>query len=159
MECLPTLLNPATKMFAGWLLDNNALLVEATALLKTKHLEAYEAWKTSTRVGVEAPLAEELLQPRQLDLDSCLEDDEEDSSTNVDEEFDDPGITLDAGGDMASDSITLVDEANIVFDEWMGKSFQFGNYSFDGAKPLVANRANGKVSFRELVSKFDTMKY
>ena len=40
MECLPVLLDPATKGFAGWLLEDPRLLFETTALLKEKHVEA-----------------------------------------------------------------------------------------------------------------------
>ena len=35
----------------------------------------------------------------------------------------------------------------------------FGDYLVEGSETLVSNKTTGKVSFREIVSKFDTRKY
>jgi len=150
-ECLAVLLDPSTKMFAGWLLDNEELLSATTSLLKVKHRDSYKAWKTQEGAK-EVHVLEE---PSQLDLGIGLEDQED-----VDEEeneLDGPSIvprslsTGDAGDDIA--------EADAVFEKWMTLSIKFDDYLFDDAKPLVVHRITGKVTFRELVSKFDTMKY
>ena len=92
-----------------------------------------------------------------LNMADCLEDDTEDDGDDDDEDFNGPGIMIDVQ-DSAS-SVDLTADANKVFRDWMENSPKFGDYSFDGVEPLVASRATGKVSFRELISKFDTMKY
>ena len=158
MECLPVLLDPATKMFAGWLLGDAALLLETTALLKRKHLKAYKVWKCKDKPEVVVHV-----EPRELELDDCLDDeDDEDDNTDINNEDDDgPGIILD--DDTSNDGVgmngDLSPEANAVFDEWMNTRIKFGDFLFEEAKQLVAHKTTGKVGFRELISKFDTMKY
>ena len=46
MDCLAVLLDPATKAFAKWLLEDDNLLEATTSLLKEKHLKAYKAVKS-----------------------------------------------------------------------------------------------------------------
>jgi hypothetical protein len=104
-------------------------------------------------------MAEELhvlKEPRPSDKEMGLED-QEDSSGNKDNDLNGPNIvpvsltTGNVGG--------LFAEAGHVFEQWMTVSIQFGDYLFDQTQPLVYNRRTGKVTFRGLVSKFDTMKY
>lgn len=155
MDCLPVLLDPATKMFASWLLDDDKLALDTRVLLKEKHAEAYKAWKTNDTAEeadqMETPSGE--VGPLVLDMDDGLEDEED-----VEEDFDDPGIMLANDESVAGDD-DLTDAANDVFEAWMRETPKFGDYLFEGAKPLVPNRTTGRVTFRELVSKFDTMKY
>ena len=72
-------------------------------------------------------------------------------------ELDDPSImslslsTGEVGDDLA--------ETNTVFEKWMTMSVKFYDYLFDDAKSLVVNRRTCKVTFRDLIFKFDTMKY
>ena len=82
-----------------------------------------------------------------------LEDEED-----VEEDFDDPGIMIANDESVAGDD-DLTDAANNVFEAWMGETPKFGDYLFEGAKPLVPNKTTDRVTFRELVSNFDTMKY
>ena len=72
------------------------------------------------------------------------------------------GIMIGGDGSVASTSSSddLVAEANDVFDVWMEKrDFKFKDFLFDGAAPLEKSKTTGKLMFRELISKFDTMQY
>ena len=83
-------------------------------------------------------------------MDESLGDEEDEE-----EDFDNPGIMLanDKVGDGNDDLNTA---ASGVFEAWMNDSPKFDDYLFEGAKPLVRNKTNGRVIFGELVSKFDT---
>ena len=82
--------------------------------------------------------------PLVLDMYDGLEDEED-----VEEDFDDPGIMLANDESVAGDD-DLTDAANNVFEAWMRETPKFGNYLFEGSKPLVPNRTTGRVIFREL---------
>ena len=150
-DCLAVLLNPSTKMFAGWLLDDGELLNLTTNLLKEKNQDSYKALKTRD-MAEEVNVLEE---PRPPDQEIGLED-HEDNSGDEDNDLDGPSIVP---VPLTTDVGDLIAEADDVFEQWMAASINFGDYLFDKAQPLVANRRTGKVTFRELVSKFDTMKY
>ena len=97
MDCLPVLLDPATKMFASWLLGDEQLVKDTTALLKEKHVEAYKAWKSKDTAAEIVDLQE--LETPVADMYESPEEEEE-------EDFDDPGIMLandevgDGNGDL-----------------------------------------------------------
>ena len=58
---------------------------------------------------------------------------------------------------VETEDVDLNKDADEVFDKWMIHTVQFYKYVFDDkSHPLPES---GQCSFRELVSKFDTMKY
>ena len=153
MDCLPVLLDPATKMFATWLLDDARLVKDTTALLKEKHVEAYKAWKSKDTVEIVDLQELETRSGEAAHMDESLGDKEDEE-----EDFDDPGIML-ANDEVGDSNDDLNTAASGVFEAWMNDSPKFDDYLFEGAKPLVRNKTTGRVTFRELVSKFDTMEY
>ena len=50
-------------------------------------------------------------------------------------------------------------EADQLFEKWMEFTPKFGEYLIEGSEPLLSNKTTGRVSFREIASKFDTKKY
>ena len=50
-------------------------------------------------------------------------------------------------------------EADQLFEKWMEFTPEFGDYLIEGSEPLLSNKTTGRVSFREIASKFDTKKY
>ena len=145
------LIDPATKPFSGWLLGRD-LCLETKFLLRKKHQEAYKALK-----GKEGPQADAVLEALEdmTDLDGTGLEEPEDTMSE-DEDIDGPSIVL----DQETNVETEVDlEANKVFDSWINFSPKINDYLIEGATPLVANRITGRVTFRDIVSKFDTRKY
>ena len=59
----------------------------------------------------------------------------------------------------AEAEVDLVAEADKVFDDWINFSPKFNDFLTEGATSIVANRITGRVTFRDIVSKFDTRKY
>merc|ERR1712194_378999 len=88
-----------------------------------------------------------------------LEDDEdlEAEFGGNDEEFDGPSIVLDP--EQLDGEADLIAEADGIFEQWMEFTPKFGEYLIEGSKPLLSNKTTGKVSFGEIVSKFDTRGY
>ena len=159
MECLPVLLDPATKSVATWLLEDDELLHETTSLLKEKHAEAYKACKSKDKLKQARPTGAE--KSSALDVDDSLhagDDNTEDDGEDYGGEDDDdgPGIVISGGDNREEDLAAKADE---VFENWMKNKVRFGDFLFDGVAPLVPSKATGSVTFKELVSKFDTMKY
>ena len=158
MDCLAVLLDPATKAFAKWLLEDDNLLEATTSLLKEKHLKAYKAVKSKGNdnevVGSDGQPGNSAAEEVVVGNDS---DSDEDSDDEEVEDEDDPVIMLDVDESIDSDN-DLTEEANAVFDKWMKFTPNFSDYLFDGAEKLKTNKS-GKVTFKELISKFDTMKY
>ena len=75
-----------------------------------------------------------------------------------DEDIDGPSILLDQETNAEAE-VDLVAEADKVFDSWMNFSPKFNDFLIEGATPIVTNRITGRVTFRDIVSKFDTRKY
>ena len=50
-------------------------------------------------------------------------------------------------------------EVGRLFEKWMEFTPKFGDYLIEGSEPLLSNKTTGRVSFREIASKFDTKKY
>jgi len=81
--------------------------------------------------------------------------------TDGNTEYDDDilGLTCQLVADVGVETkdVDLNKDADEVFDKWMIHTVQFYKYAFDDkSHPLPES---GQCSFRELVSKFDTMKY
>ena len=55
--------------------------------------------------------------------------------------------------------VDLVAEADKVFDSWVNVSPKFNDFLIERATPIVTNGITGRVTFRDVVSKFDTRKY
>ena len=159
MDCLPVLLDPATKAFRSWLLEDNELLQVTTSLLKAKHLKAYEALNSKSNNQDVVDL-ENLPSDNEEEKGGDSNNSNQDSRDKEDEDGDSEGhgIVLDEES-VSSNSGDLTEEANAVFEKWMKFTPKFGDYLFDRAEPLKTSKKSGKVTFKELVSKFDTMKY
>ena len=156
------LLDPATKNFSDWLLGPD-LSLKTRNLLKNHHREAYTALNKESVPQVNAEL--EVLEEDQDDPVENepnalnLEDDEdlEAEFGGTDEAFDGPSIVLDP--EQLDGEVDLIAEADGIFEQWMEFTPKFGDYLIEGSKPLLSNKTTGKVSFREIVSKFDTRGY
>ena len=122
MDCLPVLLDPATKAFRSWLLEDNELLQVTTSLLKAKHLKAYEALNSKRN-------NQDVVEEKRGDSN----DSNQDSS---DEEDEDESVSSSSGD--------LTEEANAVFEKWMKFTPKFGDYLFDRAEPLKTSKKSGK---------------
>ena len=75
-----------------------------------------------------------------------------------DEDIDGPSILLEPKI-LNDGEVDLIAEADQIFEKWMEFTPKFGNYLIEGSEPLLSNKTTGRVSFREIVSKFDTKKY
>ena len=148
------LLDPATKPFAGWLLGHD-LHVKTKSLLRMKHQEAYVALKD--KKGPQADVVLEAALEAVSDLDDAGLEEPKDIDSE-DEDVDGPSILLEQETSQKNDT-DFAAEADEVFDSWINFSPKFGDYLIEGAAPLVTNAATGKVTFRDIVSKFDTRKY
>ena len=78
---------------------------------------------------------------------------EPENTMSEDEDINGPSILLDQETNIETE-VDLVAETNKVF-----VSPTFNDYLIEGATPLVTNRITGRVTFRDIVSKFDTRKY
>ena len=58
--------------------------------------------------------------------------------------------------DVDTEEDTTERDANDVFEKWMSHTDKSSKYVFDPQQPI---KAVGKVNFKELMGKFDTMKY
>ena len=68
------------------------------------------------------------------------------------------GLTCELAADVVDETkdIDPDKDADEVFEKWMSHSVQFYKCAFDKKHPLPES---GRRSFRELVSKFDTMNH
>ena len=148
-DYIAVLIDPATKPFAEWLLGRD-LCRDTTNLLRKKHQEAYKALK-----GKEGPQADTVLEAHEDVTDL---DDTELQEPFEDEDIDGPSIVLDQETNAEAE-VDLVAEADKVFDSWMNFSPKFNDFLTEGATPIVTNRITGRITSRDIVSKFDTRKY
>ena len=156
-DCLAVLLDPATKCFTDWLLGQE-LALETTNLLRKLHVEAYTALNNKGTPQADAEL-EALQAINDVNGAGLQEPEDLDGEVGmVDEDIEGPSIMLEQGTNEESE-VDGVAKANEVFDNWMEFNPKFGDYLIEGATPLVPNRATGKVTFRDIVSKFDTRDY
>ena len=119
MDCLPVLLDPATKAFRSWLLEDNELLQVTTSLLKAKHLKAYEALNSKSNNQDVVDL-ENLPSDNEEEKGGNSNDINQDSSDDEDEDGNSEGhgIVLDEES-VSSSSADLTGEANAVFEKWI----------------------------------------
>ena len=75
-----------------------------------------------------------------------------------DEDIGGPSIVLDQETNAEAE-VDLVAEADKVFDSWMNFSPKFNDFLIEGATIIVINGITGRVTFGDIVSKFDTRKY
>ena len=154
-QCLSVLLDPATKQFAQNLLDEGELYLDTHELLKSKHRTAYKAFYAPAEEDTAGKTPEEKNEEMEEELATPVE------MTDDNAEYDDDilGMTCQLVADVGAETedVDLDKDADEVFDKWMIHTVQFYKYVFDDkSHPLPES---GQCSFRELVSKFDTMKY
>ena len=154
-QCLSVLLDPATKQFAQNLLDEGELYLDTHELLKSKHRTAYKAFDAPAKEDTAGKTQEEENEEIKEELATPVE------MTDANTEYDDDifGLTYQLVADVGvkTEDVDLNKYADEVFDKWMIHTVQFYKYVFDDkSHPLPES---GQCSFRELVSKFDTMKY
>ena len=75
-----------------------------------------------------------------------------------DEDVDGPSILLEPQK-LKEGEVDVNAEADQLFEKWMEFTPKFGEYLIEGSEPLLSNKTTGRVSFREIASKFDTKKY
>ena len=75
-----------------------------------------------------------------------------------DKDIDGPNILLDQETN-AETEVDLVAEADKVFDSWMDFSPKFIDFLIERSAPILTNTITGRVTFRDIVSKFGTRKY
>mmetsp|Transcript_32277 Transcript_32277/g.67858 ORF Transcript_32277/g.67858 Transcript_32277/m.67858 type:complete len:853 (-) Transcript_32277:67-2625(-) len=151
-QCLSVLLDPATKAFAEILLDEDGLFHKTRALLKEKHRDAWRAFHAPVddKEGDNGE-EEELATPKATAMDLDEDDEEEDDEDDI------LGMTCELeANDADPEEDTTERDADDVFEKWMNHTVKFSKYVFDSQQPM---KAVGAVKFKELVAKFDTMKY
>ena len=160
-DCLSVLIDPATKNFGNWLLGAD-LFLKTRTLLKRKHRDAYMALKNNP--GVAQTNAEQdqdkTTEGQVLDLNFEAGEDNGGGADNddSDEDIDGPSILLEPQK-LNEGEVDVNAEADQLFEKWMEFTPKFGDYLIEGSEPLLSNKTTGRVSFREIASKFDTKKY
>lgn len=161
-DCFAVLLDPATKNFADWLLGPD-LFLKTRYLLKKKHRDAYMALKNNPVLSqANAEQDQDKTTEGEVFGDLNFESGEDIggdiNNDGSDEDIDGPSIILEPEK-LNEGGVDLNVEADHMFEKWMEFTPKFGNYLIEGSEPLLPNKTTGRVSFREIVSKFDTRKY
>jgi hypothetical protein len=147
-QCLATLLDPTTKMFAPKLLDETATLYEQTkSLLKEKHREVYTLIHRKESNNSNESTAGNI---------AANEDESLDEPTEVDSDDDD---VLMMEAELSQDEEVEVDsnlneEADAQFDKWMKDVPDWNKFLLDDVAPI-----NKTLLIGDVISKFDTRKY
>ena len=147
------LLDPGSKQFAENLLDEEGLFDSTRALLKEKHRDAWRSYNTpadDNSGGVVNTSNNEEEEEEELEVPTELHDDDDDD--------DSLGMVCELveGSVEDVDSDTSDKNADEVFEKWMSHKVNFSKYVFD-SQPAMKD--SGTVQFKEIVAKFDTMKY
>ena len=152
---LAVLLDPATKKFAKELLDEDPGLFEKTrSLLKEKHREVYHAVYGKKSGEGESNGSDKAPNESDDDLETPVAVDSDDDSTDDIFAVAKP-VAVESNEEQVADLNKKADE---VFEKWMSTDPDFNDHLFEGKAPLKFDQ-DGKVSFLEVMQKFDTAKY
>jgi len=147
-RCLAVILDPSTKAFRDHILPDKATREKVIELCKIAHRPVFAAYSAKNTEERDRRLAEESVEkPPSEDEDST-------------EDTFDPygaGPTISAGSGAGPSPETLVEEADAEWEKWMDFVPIWHDFLHD--KAALIKRPNNQIHMRELLSKFDMMKF